>query len=100
MHTNTRNIHEWSLSHSQSVKAASARPVNRTAMLSCQTCKKAFPVAVQAFHRSRAWTCELCEVTVHMDWIGAHLMSDGHVARTKDDEGKDEESGGGQDWEL
>lgn len=47
----------------------------------CRTCGESFLLGVLPFHRSRAWTCAVCEMTVHMDWIGAHLMSAEHVAR-------------------
>lgn len=84
MHADTRDIHEWSLKHSRAVEAATARPVKREVVFNCQTCKTTFPIAVQPFHKSRAWTCELCDSTVHMDWIGAHLVSAEHVTREKD----------------
>lgn len=95
MHTDTRDIHEWSLSHTRAVAAATARGVKKSERFNCQTCKKNFPIAVQPFHRSRAWMCELCEVTVHMDWIGAHLVSDRHVEKEKEEDGVKRDVGKG-----
>lgn len=86
MHTDTRDIHEWSLKHSRAVAVATARPAKREVKFKCHTCKTNFPIAVQPFHKSRAWTCELCNITVHMDWIGAHLVSTEHATRERDEE--------------
>lgn len=95
MHTDTRDIHEWSLPHSRSVAAATAIPEEKSKMFNCQTCNNNFPVAVQPFHRSRSWTCELCKVTVHMDWIGAHLASVEHVTSENDQELQEDVEEGG-----
>lgn len=91
MHADTRDIHEWSLSHSRAVAAATTRPAKSSERFGCQTCGDTFPIAVQPFHRSRAWTCEVCEERVHMDWIGAHFLSEKHMAREKSEEAKGEE---------
>lgn len=89
MHSDTRYIHEWSIPHDRGVGAATAtaRLAKSSDRFDCEACKKDFPIGLHPFHRSRAWTCELCETTVHMDWIGAHLMSDEHLERDRCENG-------------
>lgn len=77
MHTDTRDIHEWSLEHGRYVAAATLAPAEGGERWHCLTCERSFPVEVRPFHRSRAWECGVCGVRVHMDWIGAHLVGCG-----------------------
>lgn len=91
MHTDAREIHEWSGAHNRAVAtAAGARPTVDTERFVCATCADSFPVAVRPFHRSRAWMCEVCAEMVHMDWIGAHLAGAGHVAMEREEEEEQE----------
>lgn len=78
MHSDMRDIHEWSPSHNTAVALAKTGPVKEIEWFDCETCNDRFPVSVKPFHRSRAWKCKVCDKVVHMDWIGAHLAGAGH----------------------
>lgn len=83
MHSDMRDIHEWSPAHNSAVATTAPGPVKPMEWFNCQTCDDRFPISVKPFHRSRAWKCGLCNTVVHMDWIGAHLAGTEHEEKER-----------------